>query len=294
MRVIKTIVNYLFRGGGGLAVPRYPPIIPTLIIGTVIVCALFGQYFTPHDPIKMDLMQRFQPPAWANGGSWTYPLGTDALGRDILSRVIVGSKISLSVSFLALFIGAFVGVVAALTTAYFRGWVEGVVMRLAEMLQPIPVIFIGMIIAIVFGPSFTGTVTALAVIVWARYARSLRGEALSVTQRDFVDLARVAGVSPIRIMFKHVLPNINNSLMVLITLMVGWAILTEASLSFLGAGIPPPTATWGRMVSDGREYVATAWWVSLIPGLVVILVVLAFNVFGDWLRDRLDPKLRQI
>ncbi|HEX78226.1 MAG TPA: ABC transporter permease subunit [Dehalococcoidia bacterium] len=294
MRRLIAIFSYLVRGGKGLSVPRWPPPVPSLIILLAVVCAVFGDYIAPYDPTDMDLANRLAPPAWIQGGDWAYPLGTDSLGRDILSRMIVGSRISLSVAFLALAIGAFVGASAAMVAAYFRGWVDALIMRIVESLQPLPVIFIGMILAIVFGPSFFGLVFAMAFIVWARYCRSLRGEALSLVQRDFVSLAKVAGCSPMRIIVRHILPNIANSLMVLLTLMVGWAILVESALSFLGAGIPPPTPSWGRMCSDGRDYVATAWWLSTMPGIAIVLVVLAFNMFGDWLRDRLDPKLRQV
>ena len=281
------------RGGKGRSVPRFPPLIPAIIIAVTIICAVFGEYIAPCDPEESDLINRLQPPVWHETGDWSHPLGTDKLGRDMLSRVIVGSRVSLSVAVLALALGSLIGVSAALTAAYFRGWVENLIMRIVESLQPLPIIFIGMILAIVFGPSFWNVIIAMAFIVWARYCRSLRGEAVSLMERDFVLLAKVAGASPFRIMLRHTLPNIANTIMVLITLMVGWAILSEAVLSFLGAGIPPPTPSWGRMVSEGRDYVATRLWLSTIPGTAVVLVVLAFNMFGDWLRDRLDPKLRQ-
>ena len=294
MRLLKTILAYLIRGGRETGVPRFPPLIPTFIILVIVICAVFGDFIAPHDPMDFDLINRKMPPAWMEGGDWTHPLGTDLLGRDSLSRIIIGSRISLAVSVMALALGGFIGVAAVLAATYYRGWVEMLIMRVVESIQPLPAIFIGMIIAIVFGPSFIGVICAMAFIVWARYCRALRGETLSVIQRDFVDLARIAGASPLRIMIRHVLPNIGNTLMVLLTLMVGWAVLIEATLSFLGAGIPPPAASWGRMVSEGRDYVATAWWISLIPGTAVFLAVLAFNIFGDWLRDRLDPKLRQV
>jgi peptide/nickel transport system permease protein len=294
MRLLSNILSYLIRGGKGSGVPRLPPFFPSFIILLTLFCAVSGNYIAPHDPIEMDLINRLKPPVWVKGGDWSYPLGTDKLGRDILSRIIVGSKISMAVAVMSLAIGGFFGVSAALIAVYFRGWVENLIMRVVESLQPLPVIFIGMILAIVFGPSFFGVVFSMAFIVWARYCRSLRGEALSVMQRDFVDLAKVAGASPMRIMLRHILPNIANTIMVLLTLMVGWAILVEALLSFLGAGIPPPTPSWGRMISEGRDYIAKAWWLSAIPGVAILMVVLAFNMFGDWLRDRLDPKLRQL
>lgn len=294
IRIFAAIFSYLIRGGRGRSVPRFPPLIPAVIIFVTIICAIFGNYIAPYHPEDSDLINRLQPPVWLEGGDWSHPLGTDKLGRDMLSRIIIGSRVSLSVAVLALALGGLIGVFAAMTAAYFRGWVENIIMRVVESLQPLPIIFIGMILAIVFGPSFYNVIIAMAFIVWARYCRSLRGEAVSLMERDFVLLAKVAGASPFRIMLRHILPNIANTIMVLITLMVGWAILSEAVLSFLGAGIPPPTPSWGRMVSEGRDYVSTRLWLSTVPGTAVVLVVLAFNMFGDWLRDRLDPKLRQM
>jgi peptide/nickel transport system permease protein len=260
----------------------------------LVVAALFGEWLAPHSSTEPDLLNRLRPPAWLEGGERAYLLGTDSLGRDLFSRILVGAQISVAVAAVALLLGAAIGVSVALIAVYFRGWLDAILMRLTESLVPLPIIFFGMILAISIGPSFWSVLVAMAVIYWARYARSLRGELLSLMSADFVAMARVEGCSPWRIMRCHLLPNIMNTLIVLMTLWVGSAILVEASLSFLGAGVPPPTPSWGRMVSEGRAYVTTAWWVSTMPGLVVMLAVLSFNILGDWLRDRLDPRLRQL
>lgn len=278
----------------GHRVRRYPPLLPSLIVALLVLAALFGGWLAPHSSTEPDLLNRLRPPAWLEGGGWAYPLGTDSLGRDLFSRILVGARISMAVAAVALFLGAVIGVSVALVAVYFRGLLDAILMRLTESLVPLPIIFFGMILAISIGPSFWSVLAAMAVIYWARYARSLRGELLSLMNADFVAMARVEGCSPWRIMRRHLLPNIMNTLIVLMTLWVGSAILVEASLSFLGAGVPPPTPSWGRMVSEGRAYVTTAWWVSTMPGLVVMLAVLSFNILGDWLRDRLDPRLRQL
>jgi peptide/nickel transport system permease protein len=278
----------------GHRIRRYPPLLPSLIVALLVMAALFGGWLAPHSSTDPDLLNRLRPPAWLEGGEWAYPLGTDSLGRDLFSRILVGARISMAVAAVALLLGAAIGVSVALVAVYFRGLLDAILMRLTESLVPLPIIFFGMILAISIGPSFWSVLAAMAAIYWARYARSLRGELLSLMNADFVAMARVEGCSPWRIMRRHLLPNIMNTLIVLMTLWVGSAILVEASLSFLGAGVPPPTPSWGRMVSEGRAYVTTAWWVSTMPGLVVMLAVLSFNILGDWLRDRLDPRLRQL
>ena len=191
-------------------------------------------------------------------------------------------------------LGGGLGTALGLVAGYRGGWVDALIMRLVDSTLAVPSILLALVLAITMGPSFWIVVVVIAFTVWARYARLVRGEALSLKERDFVALARVSGASSLNIMLRHIMPNLMSSVIVLSTLQVGWAILVEASLSFLGAGIPPPTPTWGGMVAEGRNYIETLWWITMCPGIAIMLVVLAFNLFGDWLRDVLDPKLRNL
>ena len=227
-------------------------------------------------------------------GSIDYLLGTDRQGRDILSRIVEGSRASLSVAFLSILFGGTFGTVLGLVAGYRGGWVDSLIMRTVDVWLAIPGILIGLVLALRFGPGYWIVVSVLSVILWARYARLIRGEVLSWKARDFIALAKVAGASSWRIIFVHILPNTLNSIIVLSTLQVGWAIIALASLSFLGVGIPPPAPSWGGMISEGRNFVETFWWISVFPGIAIMLVVISANMFGDWLRDVLDPNLRQI
>jgi peptide/nickel transport system permease protein len=260
----------------------------------LVLPALLAPWLAPHDPLEGRLFQKLKPPAWLTGGSWEYPLGTDPLGRDILSRLIFGARVSLSVSLVAIFIGGIAGTVLGLVAGYFGGWTDALIMRAVDIAFSLPTILLGLVLAVVIGPSFRTVIVIVAFLLWARYARQVRGEVLSVKERDFVAQARIAGCSHLRIMFGHILPNVVNTLIVLATLQVGYVILLEGTLSFLGVGIPPPTPAWGLMVATGRALIVSAWWVSFFPGLAILLTVLTLNLMGDWLRDRLDPKLRQV
>lgn len=270
------------------------PAIPSLIIAAFVLVALLAPVLTPADPYAQSLRTRLKPPVWEEGGTWSRPLGTDRLGRDVLSRVILGARISLAVGVLTVFLAGAIGATVGLTAGYYGGRVDALLMRVTDATLSFPVILLALILATTVGPSFGNVVVAVAVILWARYARVIRGEVLSLMERDFIAQARIAGCSAWRIITRHLFPNTLNTLVVLLTLQVGYVIIVEASLSFLGAGIPPPTPAWGSMIAEGRDYITTAWWVSLFPGLAILLVVLAFNLFGDWLRDTLDPKLRQV
>jgi peptide/nickel transport system permease protein len=273
---------------------RGVPVVSAAIIVVFVLVAIFAGVLSPADPYEQSLRLRFTPPVWEEGGSWKYPLGTDQLGRDLLSRMIHGARISLAAGVLTVFLAGAIGAAFGLVAGYHRGRVDSVLMRITDATLSFPVIMLALILAVTVGPSFTNVVIAIAVILWARYARVIRGEVLSLMERDFIAQARIAGCSAWRIIWHHLLPNTLNTLVVLLTLQVGYVIVVEASLSFLGAGIPPPRPAWGSMIADGRDYITSAWWVSFFPGLAILLVVLAFNLVGDWLRDTLDPRLRQL
>ncbi len=229
------------------------------------------------------------------GGSWSRPLGTDKLGRDLLSRIIKGAQISLLVSVVVIVISGVVGTILGIMASYYGGWVDYLISRIIDVAMALPVILIALVLVVVVGPGLKVLVIVIAGVLWSRYARLVRGETLGIMSQDFINLARVAGSSNLYIMARHVFPNVFNSLIVLATLQVGYVIIIESALSFIGVGIPRPTPSWGSIVADGRDLIIqAAWWVSLFPGLAIVLTVLSVNLVGDWLRDRLDPKLRQI
>ncbi len=227
-------------------------------------------------------------------GSAKYWLGTDKLGRDLVTRMIHGARISLSVSLIAIFFAGIVGTTLGLLAGYLGGWVDALIMRIVDIKLAIPSILLALVFVAVVGPSFQTVVTVIALVYWALYARQSRAETLSVKNQDFVQRARVAGASHIRVIFKHIFPNVLNTLVIVATLQLGTAILFEASLSFLGAGIPRPTPAWGVMVADGRELIVANWWVSFFPGVAILVAVMSLNLIGDWTRDKLDPKTRQV
>jgi peptide/nickel transport system permease protein len=273
---------------------QHAPWIPIVIITIMLAMALFAPLLAPYSPIEQTLRDKLLPPFWVEGGSMQYLLGTDAFGRDILSRLIYGARVSLLVAALALTAGGGVGLTIGIVAGYFGGLVDNILMRLVDAAFTFPAILFALLLAVTMGQGLGTLVLAISLLLWASFARVIRGEVLTLKQRDFVALAKVRGCSSARIMLTHILPNVLNTFMVLVTLNIGVVIIAEASLSFLGAGIPPPTPTWGLMVSDGRGHIYDAWWMSLIPGIAITLLVLSVNVFGDWLRDRLDPRLRQL
>ncbi len=228
------------------------------------------------------------------GGSMEYPLGTDKQGRDILSRIMHGARISLLVSSLAILLGGGLGTVLGMLAAYRGGKTDAVIMRVVDIKLAFPSILLALVLVAAIGAGFTTVIVVIAVLLWARYARVVRGEALAIKQQDFIDRARVSGASNARIMMRHIFPNLVNTVVVLATLEVGHVIILESTLSFLGAGIPAPTPAWGVMVADGRDLITTAWWIFLFPCLAIVLTVLSMNLLGDWLRDKLDPKLRNV
>ncbi|OAI41540.1 hypothetical protein AYO38_00465 [bacterium SCGC AG-212-C10] len=271
---------------------RQLPIFPLFIITLVIFCGVFSNVLVPHDPEVPDPLLRLQPPAWQDGGSWDYPLGTDAVGRDIFSRLIAGARVSLIIGLTVVFIAGGIGTTLALISGYFRGVTDLIVSRLTDAVISMPFLVIATAAAGVLGASMRNLILILGLLSWAGYARILRGEVLRVSQLDFVTLAKITGVPSWRILAFHIFPNIANTLIVLATLQLGTTIIASASLDFLGLGIPPPTPAWGSMLSEGRAYIRTAWWVVTMPGIAIALLVMATNLLGDWLRVRLDPRQR--
>lgn len=268
--------------------------IPTVVMAIMIILAVFSPWIAPHDPTVGKITDRYLPPAFMEGGKTDYLLGTDQLGRDVLSRLIYGARISLSVSLLAIAITASIGTVLGIIAGYGGGRTDAIVMRVVDVALSFPGLLLAMLLAVAIGPGFWTVVFALSLLGWAGYARMIRGEAMRLSQSDFVAQARVNGASGWRIMTRHIFPNIINSLIVLMTLQVGMMILAEAALSYLGIGISVPTPSWGSMVSDGRANLDNAWWISAFPGAAIGLVVLSGNFLGDWIRDKLDPRLRQL
>jgi peptide/nickel transport system permease protein len=267
---------------------------PILIIAAMVFVAVFAPVLTPHSPTEQSLVDKLIPPVWQEDGNPKYLLGTDLFGRDLLTRLFYGARVSLTVAAAALFAGGGVGLIIGVLSGYVGGRLDSVLMRAVDATLAFPTILFALLLAITLGAGLRTVVIAVSLILWARFARVVRGEVLAIKSRDFIALAQVRGCSHLRIMAVHILPNVLNTFMVLLTLHMGFVIIVEASLSFLGAGIPAPTPSWGQMVAEGRGKLASAWWLSMFPGIAITLVVLAFNLFGDWLRDRLDPKLSQL
>jgi peptide/nickel transport system permease protein len=270
------------------------PWAPVLILMVVVFVSIFAPLLTSHNPTAVDLPNRLIPPSWQAGGRPEFILGTDTLGRDLMTRIFYGGRVSLQVAFYVLATSGTIGLALGIVAGYLKGIVSSAIMRAVDSLMAMPTLLVALVFAVSLGPSMKTVVLAIAVTIWSRFTRVLRGEVLSISKRDFVAQARVAGCSELRIMAVHILPNIFNTFMILLSLNVGSTIITEASLSFLGAGIPPPTPSWGQMISEGRDYITSAWWLSLLPGFALALTVLAFNQLGDWMRDMLDPRLRQL
>lgn len=273
---------------------RWPPFIPLVIVGVFLFCAVLAPFIAPHSPFDGTPAKRLIPPIGMKGSNYDHILGTDRLGRDTLSRLFYGAQISLVVAILGMAVVGTIGSFAGLVAGYYGGWLETIVMRLADLTLALPGILIAMLLAAALKPSFTNVIIVVVIILWSRYARLVRAETLSIKQHGYIALARVAGCSNFTIMFRHILPNLLPSMLVISTLQVGYIIVFEASLSFLGVGIPPPAPSWGRMVSDGRGLIEVAWWISILPGLAILVTVISLNNLGDWLRDRIDPKLRQV
>ena len=284
------------------------PIIPFLIMSALIFTGVFADQLAPTDPIDQDLLYRAAPPRlFGNSEYWDardqlpgaaptnlYLLGGDHVGRDVLSRVIHGARVSLLVTSVALFSGLIIGVSVGIISGYYGGVADEILMRMVDIWYSVPFLLLALVAVIIFGASLQLIVILLILLAWSGYVRNLRGEVLSLKERDYIASARVAGAGTFRIIYRHLLPGLINTTFVIASLRVGQLILAEASLSFLGAGIPGPTPAWGVLIADGRDYVNTAWWQTVFPGIAISLVVLSFNFLGDWVRDRLDPRLRQL
>ena len=273
---------------------RGMPVLPAAILATFLFVGLFGLSIAPHDPTLIALDHSLIPPFWQEGGSLTHPIGTDHLGRDVLSRIIVGAGVSLQVAFFAVSFGAGVGCLLALLAGFLGGWVDNIIMRVVDIFLSLPYLMIALALGAALGGSKTNVIIVLVVVGWAQYARVLRSEVLRIKESDFISRAIVSGAGKFRIMWRHIFPNLVNTLIVLSTLNIGIIIVYEAALSFLGVGIPPPDPSWGSMLADGRNYITTAWWLCTWPGVAILIVVLSCNLLGDWLRIRLDPKFKQL
>lgn len=261
-----------------------------VIVVIVMLIALFAGVMMPYAPEEIDLVHMAEPPCWAKGGSMAHILGTDILGRDVFSRVLIGSRVSLLVGIFSVVVAGIIGTVMGLLSGYFGGWVDSVIMRITDAFHSIPLTLFAMVILAVMRTGVLTLVFVIGVTTWPFYARMIRSEVLGLKGQEYVKAARTIGTSGIRIMLKHILPNILPTFIVISTLSVATSILIEASLSFLGLGIQPPTVSWGVMLSDGRNYLATNWWMATFPGIAISVTVLGIMLLGNWLRDVLDPK----
>ena len=267
---------------------------PMAIVVLLAVSAVFAPLIAPYDPTEGDLNRRNIPPMWDAEGTSTHVLGTDPLGRDILSRLVFGARISLLIAVIVLSFGAIGGTTLGLVAGYYGGQIDEVAMRFVDLTLAIPFILVALVVVIVLGQSLFVIIALLVVFSWSGFARHTRAETLQIKTMDYVAMANVAGSSTMRILYRHILPGVLNTIVVVTTLSIGGLILTESTLSFLGVGVPPPTPAWGLMVADGRTYITAAWWVAVFPGIAILITVLSMNFLGDWLRDRWDPRLRQV
>jgi len=265
-----------------------------LMVLALLIAALFSPLVAPHNPVRERLLDRLLPPAWAKEGEWHYVLGTDHLGRDVASRIIYGSRVSLIVGFAAMLVGGSLGITLGVTAGYIGGRCDDVVMALADMQLAFPTILLAITIIAVLGPSFANLVVVIGISGWVTYARIARAQVLGLREKEFIEAIRAQGGGPPRIIGRHILPNILSPLIVVATLDLARTIILESTLSFLGLGIQPPTPSWGGMLSDGREYLLSAWWIATFPGVVLMLTALSFNRLGDWVRDLSDPRLRRM
>ena len=271
-----------------------PTVIIFSIVGLILILtAILAPWIAPHNPNVGELDNRLIPPVWQEGGNINFLLGTDTLGRDILSRIIYGARTTLSICALVVIIAGSLGTFLGIIAGYIGGWADIIIMRAVDLVFSLPAILLALLLSAIFGPSFQILVLIISFTLWAGYARMARAKTLKVKEFDFIALAKIAGCSRASIMMRHILPNVISPIIILATLQVGTIVIVEASLSFLGVGIPPPTADWGSMVSEGRSFIVTAWWLCIIPGFAIALTVLTFNLLGDALNDRLNPLIHR-
>jgi peptide/nickel transport system permease protein len=270
------------------------PIAGGIIFGLVILSAIFGPMLIPYGPTDQDFSRVLKPPFWQYGGEIKHPLGTDMMGRDIVSRIVHGARISLFVGLVTVLLSCFIGTWLGMLSGYVGGKVDSLIMRLTDIQLSMPYILIAIAIIGALGPSIKNIIIVIAITNWVGYARIIRGEVLSLRQMEFIEAAVVGGCSTLRILFYHILPNVINSLIVLATLDLGRVIIFESAFSFLGLGVKPPATSWGSMLADGRVYLTYAWWLATFPGLAIMFTVLGTNLLGDWLRDLLDPKRKRV
>ena len=275
---------------------REAPLAPVVILGGMILVALFAGLLAPYDPtLPVKGAGVFDPPFWMEGGNWTTPLGSDFQGRDVLSRLIYGARVSLIVGLMGTLVAGGLGTALGILAGYVGGWVDQIIMRVTDAWLALPAIVFAIFLAAMIGPSMWNIIIILGAVYWTRYARVIRGEVLTLREREFVKLAEIAGASKWRVIKRHILPNVMNTATVLASLTVGVVIIAEASLSFLGVGVPPPQPAWGLMLADGKKgLMAGYWWLTVLPGCCIMLMVLSANLLGDWLRVKLDPQLRQL
>lgn len=269
------------------------PVIPIAVLATLIIVGIFAPYIAPENPISQNLADRNTKPSWM-GGKDHHLLGGDHVGRDILSRIIYGSRIELLVMSVSMSTGLVVGTSLGLLSGYFGGMTDEVITRFVDLWLGFPFLLLALVVAVVIGPSLTVVLALLALLAWSQFVRNIRADVLVIIRQDYVAYARASGASDIRILVRHIFPGVVGTMTVIASLSVGGLILAEATLSFLGAGIPEPTPSWGLMISDAQNYIQTAWWTSVFPGVALFLVVMSLNFLGDWVRDRLDPRLRQL
>jgi peptide/nickel transport system permease protein len=262
------------------------------IVGVVIVMALIAPWLAPHDPNRVSLVARLTPPFWAPGGSSKYPLGTDQLGRDLLSRIIFGARISLTVGFLSVLSAGTLGTALGLIAGYYGGGLDSVIMRATDAQMALPFILLALMVVALLGPSLSNIIVVFTITAWYVYARIARASTLSLRGQQYVEAARALGATDARILQLHVLPQLLSPLIVVVSFELARIIISEAALGFFGLGVPPPAPSWGNMLSDGREFMEDAWWIATFPGLTLMITVLGINLLGDALRDLLDPKLR--
>jgi len=276
------------------------PVIPVAVLAMLIVVAIFAPWLAPFDPVKQSLVRSHVPPVWVthyyaqNPEVETHILGTDRFGRDVLSRVIHGARISLMLASISMTTGVVIGAWAGLAAGYYGGLLDEFLTRFVDVWNAMPFLLVALVVSVTIGQGIIIMIALLVALTWVGMVRNVRAEVLTLKERDYVALARVAGASDLRILLRHILPGVLNLLMIMASLRVGGLILTEASLSFLGVGVPSHIPTWGIMINDGRQFLATAWWVSVFPGLGIFLTVMSMNFLGDWVRDRTDPRLRQV